>query len=133
MMKIFLTSSLILLLFCIAYTATGQKTYTISGKLTDSQSGEPIFGANVYIEETMEGTTSDENGRYKLKHAEGDYTLVVRYIGFDEVKTSIKLNKNLKIDIQPRQKVATVSEVVVTGEKENKNIDEVEMGTIVLS
>ena len=38
---------------------------TISGKVTDTK-GNPIEGANVYLEGTYDGTSSDENGNFSF-------------------------------------------------------------------
>ncbi|HJW28606.1 MAG TPA: carboxypeptidase-like regulatory domain-containing protein, partial [Saprospiraceae bacterium] len=52
-----------LLLFSVM-AATGQRT--ITGKVTDAQTGEGIIGANIVVEGSTTGTVSDFDGSYTL-------------------------------------------------------------------
>lgn len=77
--------------------------YTITGKITDKYSGDPIIGCNVTIEgETRYGTVSDVEGNYRLDNIPGallaDGSLVFDYIGYDS--QTIKINRRTKIDVQ---------------------------------
>ena len=73
---------------CILVIAVLQ-AQALSGKVTDSETGEPLPGAQVFVKGTFVGTTADINGAYFLD-VEGDVTVVVAYIGFktQEVATS---------------------------------------------
>ncbi len=54
---------------------------TVSGTVTD-ESGEALPFANVYVEGTTIGTTTDIDGKYTLKVPEGATTIVVEYTGY---------------------------------------------------
>ncbi len=56
---------------------------TISGTITDD-TGEALPFANVYVEGTTVGTTTDIDGNYSLKVPEGATTLVVSYTGYGD-------------------------------------------------
>ncbi len=72
------------LLFISAMAAFAQKQ-TISGIVKDSISGETIIGANVVIQGTTTGVSTDVNGLFSLQLNKGNYTLQVSFIGYTTV------------------------------------------------
>jgi len=76
------------LLFISAMAAFAQKQ-TISGVVKDSISGETIIGANVVIQGTTTGVSTDVNGLFSLQLNKGNYTLQVSFIGYTTVYQSI--------------------------------------------
>ena len=57
----------------------------ISGKVSGSSSGDFLPGANVMLDGTNYGTSSDRSGNFKIDGVpEGDYTLKVTYVGYGE-------------------------------------------------
>ena len=61
-----------------------QREGSISGKVVDAQTLEPLVGVNILIEKTLTGTASDLDGNFTIPNLKaGIYTLVVRYIGFE--------------------------------------------------
>jgi TonB-linked SusC/RagA family outer membrane protein len=70
-------AAFLLLLLC----ATAAAQQTISGNLTDGQSGDPLIGASVLIKGTTSGTVTDFDGNYSLQANDGD-VLVVSYTGY---------------------------------------------------
>ena len=54
----------------------------LSGKVTDAD-GQPLIGANVYIERTFQGAISDVMGKYIITNLPSDsYTVKASYIGY---------------------------------------------------
>ncbi|MDC3104091.1 carboxypeptidase-like regulatory domain-containing protein, partial [Flavobacteriales bacterium] len=53
----------------------------INGKIND-QNGLPLIGANIVVENTTIGTTSDVNGKFKLEVDKLPVNIKVTYIGF---------------------------------------------------
>ena len=75
---------------------------TISGKVTDSKNNA-IFGANVYLDGTYDGSSTNEKGEFSFKTEEkGTLTLVISYVSFEPyMKTAnVSLLKNLKIKLR---------------------------------
>lgn len=66
------------------FTLWGQGT--ISGTIIDEKYSEPLIGANVLIEGTSIGTSTDYDGKYQFSAAAGTYTIVVTYIGYNDKK-----------------------------------------------
>ncbi|MDZ7690645.1 MAG: carboxypeptidase-like regulatory domain-containing protein [Balneolaceae bacterium] len=94
------------------------QTGTITGQVTVESSGESLPGANVFLEGTQKGATTDTDGNYMLTGIEpGSYTLVARFIGFQsfEQEVEIEADQTLTVNIQLAEQVAGLDEVVVTG------------------
>ena len=75
---------------------------TISGKVTDSKNNA-IFGANIYLDGTYDGSSTDENGEFSFKTEEkGTQTLVISFVSFETyVKTAdVSTLKNLTIKLR---------------------------------
>jgi len=82
--------SLVLALLLVS-TALYAQTYTISGKVTDSRTGDALIGANLYLQGTTFGAASTEGGDYEIKAPKGRYTLVCSYIGFETKSVEVNL------------------------------------------
>lgn len=113
-----------LLTFIVCVEALGQTQ--ISGTATQP-GGEPIPFANVLIENSYDGTTADENGKFVLKTSEkGEHTLIVRAIGFKDfvqvvtlTGATVRLQAILKEQINELQAV-TISAGSFTASDESR-------------
>lgn len=75
---------------------------TISGTVTDGKNN-PIEGANIYLEGTYDGASSDKNGKFSFETSEtGTQNLIVSMISFDTYMQAgdISYLMNLKIELQ---------------------------------
>lgn len=67
----------------------------IKGTVTDSQTGNPLPGVNVYLSGTTFGASTDENGFYKLRASEpGSYNLVFSIVGFEQTARQVELGRS---------------------------------------
>ena len=103
--------------------------YTISGYVKDARTGEYLIGSNVYLKELLKGTSTNQYGFYSITMAEGEYTLVVSFLGYKEKQQKISLNKDLRINMELEDASYTSKEIVITGEKQDKNVESPQMGT----
>ncbi|WP_298881584.1 TonB-dependent receptor [uncultured Polaribacter sp.] len=86
---------------------------TISGKVTDSKNN-PINGANVYLDGTYDGTSTNDQGEFSFSTSEkGKQTLIISFISFETyIKTAeVTSLKNLKIKL--RDDVNSLDAVVI--------------------
>jgi hypothetical protein len=58
----------------------------LSGVVMDEDNSETLIGANVVIEGTAIGSSTDFDGKYQFSTAPGIYTLIVSYIGYADKK-----------------------------------------------
>ena len=63
----------------------GQDRFTISGYMKDASNGEALIGATAFIKEISNGTISNVYGFYSITLPKGTYSLVYRYVGFNDV------------------------------------------------
>lgn len=104
------------------------QTQTVSGKLSDAATKEPMGFAALKVKDTPLGTQSDVNGNFQLTvdfKGKEEITLLISYIGYQETKMVVKKNEpmeNLVIAIEP---IAILGkEVVVTGSRMSEKIME---------
>ena len=91
-----------LLFFVLLNTLVyGATTGKITGLITDRETGEPLIGANVIINELGVGTASDINGYYALLHVPpGAYDVTANYIGYGSLTYN---NVRVMIDLTTPQ------------------------------
>lgn len=104
--------SLTLCFIFLAPAAWAQST-TISGKVTDIESDEPLPGVNVLVKGSTTGTVTDIDGNYRLTISEGDETLVFSSVGYAPEEVAIGSQTTIDIGLAPD--IQNLSEVVVVG------------------
>ncbi|MEI6123504.1 MAG: TonB-dependent receptor [Bacteroidota bacterium] len=104
--------------------------FTISGYVKDAATGEFLIGANVYVKELMKGVSTNTYGFYSLTVDQGDYNLVASFVGYKDYDVKIKLDKNIKINVSLEPNVITTKEVVIMGEREDKNTQSTDVGRV---
>ncbi len=104
---------ILLNLFVLSGTISAQTV--IRGKVTDKEN-IPLPGANIYIEGTYDGCTSDTAGNFKLSTTStGVQTLIVKYIGYEDYTHTVDLeNKGLKLDVVLKIKPNALNAAVIT-------------------
>ena len=107
-----------LLIFCFYFLVFSLiQAQTVKGVLTDEETGEAIPFANVVLDGTRYGAATDLNGFYLInKMPAGDYTLRVRFVGYQEYTESITIGKGQTIvrNISLKTESKTLKTVVVT-------------------
>ena len=93
-----------------------QNNFSISGTIKDKSSGETLFGATVFILDSSIGTTTNEYGFYSITAPEGSYTIVVSYMGFDDVIQEIILNSDQNLNIEVTESSTQLNEIVLKTE-----------------
>ena len=97
----------------LALTGTIFSQTIIKGKVTDNES-HPLAGANIYIDGTYDGCTSDTAGNFRLRTGiTGEQTLMIKYIGFKDYSSPVNLkgeeiDRNIKLSLNPNALDAAV-------------------------
>ncbi len=111
--------------------AGAQPSYVLSGNITDASTGESLTGANVVATELPStGAVSNNYGFYSLTLPEGEYQVRFQFIGYKPKIVRVDLNENKKLNIELSEKSYEIGNVVVTGERADKNVTSVEMGNV---
>ncbi len=120
--------SIVLLLLVVPLSSSAQKSFTISGHVTDIDNGEDLIGVTIYSLENLSGTISNSYGFYSLSLPEGTYTIRYSYLGYEPIDSPVDLNSNILMNIELRQSTINLEEVVVSAERRDINISEANMG-----
>lgn len=112
-MKGFLMMSLIL-----ASGAAFAQGKTVTGKVTDTQSGEALPGVNVVVKGTSQGTITDVDGKYSLQISSDDDVLIFSFIGYK--REEIAVAGRTSVDVPLAADITSLEEVVVVGYGEQK-------------
>lgn len=96
---------------------------TITGRVIDIETGEPIAGAAIFIREPLIGASADPLGYYSLTLPKGRHTLVINSLGMQETERSIILYSNGSLDIELQENVQSLKEVLVTAEREDNIVN----------
>ncbi|MCF1190347.1 TonB-dependent receptor [Mangrovimonas sp. AS39] len=108
------------LLICLLFSVSlihAQETYSISGTIKDQSNGETLMGATVYLEGTNFGTTTNEYGFFSLQAPEGNYTLIISFIGYNSVKQDVNLNRKLNFNLELEESSMALDEVIISAEQ----------------
>jgi len=120
---------LLLAVFAIFHLSAFTQNFTISGNITDAQTGEDLIGANlVVVELEATGTSTNVYGFYSITLPAGDYTLRCQYLGYDAKDTKVSLAANKTLNITMGEAAAALEEIVIKGEKENVNVTSTDVG-----
>lgn len=113
--------TLVLLSMLIFHTAIAQKSNTINGTVTDSNTEETIPFSTVSIynnENLVDGVSTDENGKFELRIKKTFTHLKVSFIGYETLELSfdeIEDSNDLKIKL--KQITTELDEVVIQAER----------------
>ena len=99
-------------LIVISKKTAGQQQ-SVTGRVTDGSTGEPLIGVNVSIEGTTTGAITDINGNFILQRPAKGATVSFSFIGYITQKV-IYDNENV-IDLKLSPEVLSLQEVVVIG------------------
>ncbi|MCB0278815.1 MAG: carboxypeptidase-like regulatory domain-containing protein, partial [Calditrichaeota bacterium] len=89
---------------------------TISGKITDSKTGEALIGANVFLKGTGYGAATDVNGNYEFSAPDSRYTFVVTYVGYVDFEENINVSGSLEKSVKMSEDLFS-REVIVTAQR----------------
>ncbi len=86
-------AALVLSTICgFSATSAPEGDSVLKAVVLDAVSGEPLPGAAILIEGTTTGVVTDLDGRCELLLGDGDYRLVVSYIGFFNVSMQVSIS-----------------------------------------
>ena len=89
---------------------------TLTGKVTNAKTGQPLAGATVEIPDLKMVEVTDSNGNYHFYNLpKGTFLIQADYIGYKSSFHTITLSKNSRIDFSLQPTIVEESEVIVTG------------------
>ncbi len=111
-----------LILSILPFALYAQSSGKIVGKITDNNTGEPLPGVNVTLENTLMGAITDFEGYYIILNVPvGTYDVRASFVGFQDVlSTGVRVSSNITAEVNfgLKETALELDEViVVTGER----------------
>ncbi|MEL7834778.1 TonB-dependent receptor [Fodinibius sp. Rm-B-1B1-1] len=104
---------LFILVFVTGYSIAEAQNNTVSGTVTDVETGEVLPGVNISVQGTKAGTSTDRDGQYELTIDDLEGTLVFSFIGYKQKQVPIDGQTTIDVELNP----TTISggDIVVVG------------------
>ncbi|MGA1030181.1 MAG: TonB-dependent receptor [Flavobacteriaceae bacterium] len=126
-------SPFFLVAFCSFVLAYGQNRLTLSGYITDANTNETLIGVNVIFPDLQLGVITNEYGFYSITVPKGSHAIVISYLGYENLNTSIDLEADLTQNFELVETALALEEVEVVENVEAMNLKSPEMSVNRLS
>ncbi len=104
---------------------------SVFGYVRDINSGEPMIGVSVFIEEPLIGTITDAFGYYLVSLPKGTTALHFKSIGMREIIPQVTIYGDGQLDMEMEERVVALNEIVISDQKDN--VESVQTGVIRLN
>ncbi|RKE98807.1 TonB-dependent receptor [Ichthyenterobacterium magnum] len=105
-----------------------QETFSIRGTIKDVKNGETLLGASVFLKGTTNGAVTNEYGFFSITAPKGTYTLIISYLGYEEMSQDIILDTDQTLNIEIKELSTQLDEIVIIAEEsERMNIKKPQM------
>lgn len=113
-------------LMCTGLIVNAQQAQ-LSGYVRDNETGEDLIGVSIRQQNGTAGAITNVYGFYSLTVPKGEVTLLVSYVGYEPLSISVDMTNDLRQNFKLIPSIEQLNEVVITGEKDNGNIENNEM------
>ena len=107
--------------FLVALVSSGSfmNAEALTGKVTGSETGQPLVGANVIVEGSNKGGATDVNGYFKISGLQrGNYTVIASFIGYESKKSNVVVGSdNVNLNFSLNSSSVDVASVSVVGSR----------------
>ena len=109
-------------LFALLLPVLASAQFSITGKITDQQSGEALPGATISLENALFSAITNVNGAFQFKNLKaGNYTIKVSYQGYKPEQKTISLSANSTADFALSINTIISEEVTVSATRASNN------------
>lgn len=115
------TKQIFLLVFLfVSFPLVAQET-SVSGTVTDAETGEALPGVSILVVGTQQGTTTDVDGNYSITVPDEDTELEFSFVGYETKQVAVEGRTEINIELSP--KTEELEEVIVIGYGVQKKSD----------
>ena len=107
--------SFLLALLILSQNILAQR-YDFKGKIVDSESDSTLAYASILLNGTNQGTVTNNDGIFTFKLSEGEYSLIIRYVGYKTDTLTIKVPHPDLINIKLIKQPIVLADILVTDE-----------------
>lgn len=97
-----------------AYDQTESPYVTLTGKVTDFKTGDPLIGINLILPDPWTATVTDKDGKYTLRLPKGRVQLDIKGLNIKDSRRHAILYTDGTLNIEIEEEPHMLSEVVVT-------------------
>ncbi len=95
--------------------------FKLSGYVTDAAKNEALAGVTVVLTGSNTGTTTAANGYFEFQSLpEGEYTLQVSFLGYNQASRQIRLIVDTQVNMALQQASVSTGEVLVSATRANE-------------
>jgi hypothetical protein len=106
---------------------------TLSGFVTDLETGEALVGANVYFRDIGVGTAANAYGFYSITVPPGEYILQGSYLGYTSFDSLVELGSNTRLDVRLKSSSIEIDTVMVIAEADDVSTNGPRLGIVHLN
>lgn len=100
----------------------------LRGTVKSKYTGEPIIGATIYFESLEKGTTTDLEGRFKIKVPNGKFKVRFSSVNMKREILILDIIKDKDIIVELKDETLNLDEVTVFAERRDANVKSLDMG-----
>jgi hypothetical protein len=89
----------------------------ILGKITEQETGEPIIGAAMLIDELQSGAITDINGFLSMAIRPGTYSARFEFLGYEKKICVLEVYSAGEFSVEMKKAIIPINEVVIIGDK----------------
>ncbi len=108
-----------------------QEKYTLSGYVSEKTTGEKLLGVNITV--GTKGAITNEYGYYSITLPKGAQTILISYIGFQNISREIDLQKSITLNFELEDNLDQLDEVVISGNSASKKVTSTQMSVSTIS
>ena len=111
------------LVISVLWALSAHSQVTLTGRVTEQNSGQALFGVNIFNPELIIGATTDSDCKYEITNLPKRKILVrISFIGYKTIIEELDLADNTKKDFTMEESPEEMNEVVVTGSSKATDI-----------
>lgn len=125
-------NKLTLVLILASFAMFAQEKFTLSGTISEGQSGETMIGVNILIPALQTGVVSNQYGFYSITLPKGIHQVTYTNLGFESYSQTIELKAAVTNNISLSQTTEMLDVVVLETDVEKTNIKTPQMSVTTL-
>ncbi|WP_143962680.1 TonB-dependent receptor [Litoribacter populi] len=106
---------LLFMLSAMLLSISAMAQHRLSGTIIDAETGESLPGANIILEGTGRGSTSDMIGHFQVNRIpSGEYNVRVSYVGYQTTRRTLDIQSDQEMDFSLEKSLLSTEEFIVT-------------------
>ncbi|MBT2560088.1 SusC/RagA family TonB-linked outer membrane protein [Pedobacter sp. ISL-68] len=106
-----ITIYILLILFSVSLNANSQ---TVRGRVTSKADNLPLAGVLITVKDNINKSVTDSFGHFSIDLVEGDYSLVLHLLGYNDLIVNVKVPLKETLEVQLASRIMNLNEVTVS-------------------